>query len=85
MNAEGGFPVQPGLLTGVMADNHLNESLAIELLQPERVEDLHFFLYIQTSKASPLRKVNDFLETHSGPKKLGCDFDSDSQNTSSHP
>lgn len=43
MNAEGGVPVQPGLLTSVMADNHLNGSLAIELLQPERVEDLHFF------------------------------------------
>lgn len=43
MNAEGDFSVHPGLLTGVMADNHLNGSLAIELLQPERVEDLVFF------------------------------------------
>lgn len=46
MNAEGDFSVHPGLLTGVMADNHLNGSLAIELLQPERVEDLVFFFLI---------------------------------------
>lgn len=45
MNAEGDFPVHPGLLMGVMADNHLNGSLAIELLQPERVEDLCFLVF----------------------------------------
>lgn len=45
MNAEGDFPVHPGLLMGVMADNHLNGSLAIELLQPKRVEDLCFLFF----------------------------------------
>lgn len=45
MNAEGDFPVHPGLLMGVMADNHLNGSLAIELLQPERIEDLCFLVF----------------------------------------
>lgn len=46
MNAEGDFPVHPGLLMGVMADNHLSGSLAIELLQPERVEDLCFLFFV---------------------------------------